>query len=187
MKHVLPSGLIDDHGEFFVHTCGEAVSMLKGGVALPFESFCSATLEMIDDDMAAHPTKVVALQEMGYAEQTDQRQKYIACLYGVLDGTPDVVDGRLMECEYVQCAKRGACIGEGRLCNALRLPTGDHLTKREVEILVLVAGGYLNKEIAGMLGISELTVKQHNTNIQKKGGFYRKGEMIRFAFEHKLL
>lgn len=44
----------------------------------------------------------------------------------------------------------------------------DSLTKRELEILKLIAQGLLNKEIAAMLNISERTVKNHISNIFKK-------------------
>ena len=44
----------------------------------------------------------------------------------------------------------------------------DSLTKRELEILKLIAQGLFNKEIAAMLNISERTVKNHISNIFKK-------------------
>ena len=44
----------------------------------------------------------------------------------------------------------------------------DTLTKREVEVLKLLAEGLFNKEIAYMLAISEKTVKNHVSNIFKK-------------------
>jgi DNA-binding NarL/FixJ family response regulator len=44
----------------------------------------------------------------------------------------------------------------------------DDLTKREVEILKLLAEGLFNKEIAIKLDISEKTVKNHISNIFKK-------------------
>lgn len=44
----------------------------------------------------------------------------------------------------------------------------DLLTKREVEVLKLVAEGLFNKEIADKLNISEKTVKNHISNIFKK-------------------
>jgi len=42
------------------------------------------------------------------------------------------------------------------------------LTPRETEILNYVAKGYLNKQIAGMLDISEQTIKNHVTSILRK-------------------
>lgn len=44
----------------------------------------------------------------------------------------------------------------------------DSLTRREVEVLKLLAEGLFNKEIAYMLDISEKTVKNHVSNIFKK-------------------
>lgn len=44
----------------------------------------------------------------------------------------------------------------------------DELTKRELEVLIEVANGKLNKEIANELKISERTVKNHISNIFKK-------------------
>lgn len=44
----------------------------------------------------------------------------------------------------------------------------DSLTKRELEVLIEVANGMFNKEIATSLNISERTVKNHISNIFKK-------------------
>ncbi len=44
----------------------------------------------------------------------------------------------------------------------------DELTKREKEILRLIAKGYINKEIGDQLEISEKTVKNHISNLFKK-------------------
>ncbi|MDR0963507.1 MAG: response regulator transcription factor [Clostridium sp.] len=44
----------------------------------------------------------------------------------------------------------------------------DLLTKRELEVLIQVANGLFNKEIATALNISERTVKNHISNIFKK-------------------
>jgi DNA-binding NarL/FixJ family response regulator len=42
------------------------------------------------------------------------------------------------------------------------------LTPREIEILQYIAQGYLNKQIAAELGISEQTIKNHVTSILRK-------------------
>jgi len=45
---------------------------------------------------------------------------------------------------------------------------GRHLTERERQVLALMAGGHLNKEIAEMLKVKEMTIKNHVTHILRK-------------------
>ncbi len=42
------------------------------------------------------------------------------------------------------------------------------LTTREQEVMTLVVGGQLNKQVAGQLGISEITVKAHRGQVMRK-------------------
>lgn len=44
----------------------------------------------------------------------------------------------------------------------------DTLTRREHEVMALVATGRLNKQIAGDLGVSEITVKVHGGWVMRK-------------------
>ena len=46
----------------------------------------------------------------------------------------------------------------------------EHLTRREVEVLRLMAGGRTNREIADALGTSEGTIKNHATSVFSKLG-----------------
>lgn len=55
-----------------------------------------------------------------------------------------------------------------RLENPDMVDDADTLTKREIEVLKLLAEGRFNKEIAQALNISEKTVKNHVSNIFKK-------------------
>ena len=49
-----------------------------------------------------------------------------------------------------------------------RPPTPDPLTKREAEVLLLVAQGLSNRDIASKLNISDPTVRSHVSNIMSK-------------------
>jgi len=61
------------------------------------------------------------------------------------------------------------------------------LTDREVEVLVLVATGMLNKEIATKLDISERTVKNHISSIFKKIEVSDRTQAAVFAIKNDLL
>jgi FixJ family two-component response regulator len=42
------------------------------------------------------------------------------------------------------------------------------LTPRERQIMALITGGLMNKQVAGRLGISEMTVKIHRGSVMRK-------------------
>jgi FixJ family two-component response regulator len=44
----------------------------------------------------------------------------------------------------------------------------DRLTNREREVVLLVASGLMNKQIAATLGVAEITVKVHRGNVMRK-------------------
>lgn len=49
-------------------------------------------------------------------------------------------------------------------------PPAETLTRRETQVLRLIAGGYSNRQIADALGASEGTIKNHATNMFQKLG-----------------
>jgi DNA-binding NarL/FixJ family response regulator len=72
----------------------------------------------------------------------------------------------------------------GRLSDTSR-PDGP-LTRRENEVLVLVASGKTNRVIAAELFISEKTVARHVSNIFGKLGLSSRAEATAYAFKHGL-
>jgi two-component system nitrate/nitrite response regulator NarL len=72
------------------------------------------------------------------------------------------------------------------------LPTGRdepalRLTRREQDVLDLVAMGESNRGIARKLQVSEDTIKHHVTNIFDKTGVSRRVELALYAIEHQLV
>jgi DNA-binding NarL/FixJ family response regulator len=61
------------------------------------------------------------------------------------------------------------------------------LTAREREILVLVALGYTNKELAKALWVTEQTVKFHLSNVYRKLGVANRTEASGWAHRHGLV
>ena len=61
------------------------------------------------------------------------------------------------------------------------------LTPREIEILEYIAKGYLNKQIAAELGISEQTIKNHVTSILRKLNANARTEAVVVAIKQGLI
>lgn len=63
----------------------------------------------------------------------------------------------------------------------------DLLTSRELEVLIGVANGMINKEIATKLNISERTVKNHVSNIFKKIDVSDRTQAAVFAIKNNII
>lgn len=69
------------------------------------------------------------------------------------------------------------------------LPTkkSNELTKRENEVLVMIANGKSLKIIADELFISIKTVETHKLHIQEKLGFSNTAQLVKYAIENKMV
>ncbi|MGW8186862.1 MAG: response regulator [Desulfobacterales bacterium] len=114
----------------------------------------------------------------GYCSKNDSRQELLIAIDSVLAGnlylspsiTRDVLDGFL--------AKRKKRVTD---------TAWNTVTQREKEILKLLAEGYTNKEIAGMLFISVKTVEKHRANIMSKLDLHNVPHLTALAIEKGLV
>ncbi|MCG3113009.1 MAG: response regulator transcription factor [Candidatus Manganitrophus sp.] len=67
------------------------------------------------------------------------------------------------------------------------MPEKRSLTKRETEIVRLVADGFKNREVAEKLQISVKTVETHRANIMNKLALRNLAELIRYAIQKGLV
>jgi FixJ family two-component response regulator len=73
-----------------------------------------------------------------------------------------------------------AALGEAEHVRALR-DSYASLSRREREVMALIAAGLLNKEVGGELGISEITVKAHRGRMMRKMNADCLPELVRMA------
>jgi two-component system response regulator NreC len=68
-------------------------------------------------------------------------------------------------------------------------PSGppDDLTRRELEVLRLIALGHTNSEIASQLYLSVRTIESHRAHIQQKVRRSTRAELVRYALDHGLV
>jgi DNA-binding CsgD family transcriptional regulator len=73
------------------------------------------------------------------------------------------------------------------LCRTTKVMGVGGLTEREIQVLVLVAAGRTNREIAMALVVSEHTVRRHLQNIFAKLGVSSRAAATAYAFQHNLV
>lgn len=100
-------------------------------------------------------------------------------------GALDFLVKPFREQEFLDAVARAVSLDRGRR-NAAEALHAVHrrfmrLTKREREVMPLVAAGKMNKQIAGELGISETTVKVHRGSIMRKLNVRTVADLVRIA------
>lgn len=79
--------------------------------------------------------------------------------------------------------------GHCLLCTSadLQLQSQGTISKREQEVIKLMAEGYNSKEIAGRLGVSFHTITTHRQNIREKTNSKNTGELIQYAIQNGII
>jgi DNA-binding NarL/FixJ family response regulator len=137
---------------------------------------------------AVHPqAKVVVLTSFGDRERVLAAVDAGATGYLLKEADPDeLVRG-------IRAAARGESPVSPRAGQALfaaragQVDAVDQLTPRERQVLLLVADGLVNKQIARRLGISEKTVKAHLTRVFAAIGVSDRTQAALWAERHGLL
>ena len=107
------------------------------------------------------------------------------------DAGAELVEGIRALCQWgavLHPAASRALMDAYRRCEAAHKSDGlEHLTDREREILILVAEGHTNQQIAEMLHVSPKTVDGHRTSLMSKLDLHDRTEVVKFALRKQLI
>jgi len=92
-------------------------------------------------------------------------------------------DGLVGHVEAIRRACQGETIFPRELTRKLAAPKQESLTPREREVLTLLARGLSNKEIAGALFVSEVTIRTHVHHLQEKLKLSNRVELALYALQ----
>jgi DNA-binding NarL/FixJ family response regulator len=91
------------------------------------------------------------------------------------------------ETDFPRLLILGSDAATATMAAARRAPATVQLSRREREILAVVARGMTNAEIAASLELSEHTVKRHVANILTKLDLANRSAAAAFAVQHGLV
>jgi two-component system response regulator NreC len=130
-------------------------------------------LTMHDD--ASHARRALAAGARGYVVKSAADRELLAAIRAVADGLTHV--GQTVGGKTVADPKRPA--GGGAPI--------DTLSEREREVLVLVAQGHTNQQIADRLSLSVKTIESYRSRLMNKLGLTNRAELTTFVLEAGLM
>ncbi len=110
----------------------------------------------------------------GYSLKTINREQLIGAIRSVAEGKPYVCEG--VSAELVE-----------RFLHEGYSGSIDALTRRERQVLKMIAEGFKNREIASELSISIKTVENHRANLMRKLSLRSTAELTTYALEQGLV
>jgi DNA-binding NarL/FixJ family response regulator len=116
----------------------------------------------------------------GYLHKNTTREEMLLAIETVYSGSDFYSDSvsKIILKSYIDKAKKNV----EEVVDPLKV-----LSKREIEILVMFAEGFINKEIADHLFISIRTVESHKNHIMQKLNLKTQVELVKYAIRHNLI
>lgn len=119
----------------------------------------------------------------GFLLKTAGRQELVHAICSVAGGTPyicsEIALSLLQKLRNIQSGQRTSVENKEK--------TGSDLSKREIEVLQLIAQGYTNAEIAEQLFTSRRTIETHRQNLLEKTSSNNTATLIRYAISNGLI
>ncbi len=125
------------------------------------------------DDMA-HLNKMLQAGVRGYLLKSVRKEELLLAIDKVMDGAQH------FSSEMTLTLTKNSN-------HSLIVTTREKLTPRELEVLVLIVQGLSNNKIAELLNVSIRTIETHRTNLMRKAGVNKVAELIKYAYQNKLV
>jgi DNA-binding NarL/FixJ family response regulator len=142
-------------------------------------------LDLVDELLSAAPgCRIIALS--GYTDQFTLHRALRSRLHGFVDKNEQTIDQLNEGIRTVMAGDRYLSPVAREARESLRNDPDAFdkiLSDREQNLLRLFGRGLSNDEIAGAVGLSELTVRNHRCRIMAKLGVRTSAELIRYALE----
>lgn len=182
--HQIPAGMMSDDKRTEIFGCRESKKtyFISEGVTSPFEKLNGHKKSLIfeqllDDD--------VALNDLKHLPQDEALAKFAFCIYGAADHVPDFDEnGNLNESDNFLCSNNCTCI---KWKSKNITVDGKPLTKKQIEVVTLLATDLADKQIADKMGITQSTLDSHKTKIFELFGVHGKPGLITKAINQKII
>jgi DNA-binding NarL/FixJ family response regulator len=120
---------------------------------------------------------------LGYVLKSDADTELLAAVNHVLHHQPFFTSRLAISIAQNYVRRPGNIAGSGEGGGLPSFP----LTRREIEVVKLLAEGKSNKDVASTLGVSTRTIESHRNHIMHKMKFASFSELIRFALRTHLV
>lgn len=182
--HQIPAGLLigDKRTEIFGCKITKKTFFITNGQTHNFNDLNGAMKAQLFTELL---NDHVAMNDLKHLTREEAIEKFAFCNYGAADHEPDFCEkGKLKKSDNFLCSSNCMCL---KWKSKKITIDGQTLTKREIEIVTLMASDLADKQIASELNISESTLNTHKHHLFEKAGVHSKSGLITKAINQKII